>query len=625
MKKITGKKLKRKSLTKKESFKVNVRILKSVDNFNSLPACYVVNLKPKINTETIEKPAKTNFTHIAFRYSYLVFKKSLVFATIVLIVLTSQPALLNAFEAHVINVTADICNSSEIWSMGYWKNHPNIYAHYLPQNLGDEIIDTTEKVEDIFDADDSVMRNKLKKQLLAMKFNIAHFGIGDYFVEDKGQILGQIVSEADDLLSQMPPASEDLSEELEKIKNLFDYLNNIGQIRFCKIDAPDYNYLVINEVYYDVGNRKFCAIDKESEPRNEWIELYNPSENPVDVSGWVIEDNDSSDVIPVSPPIPPYGFAVIAKDATTWQFWSIPSGAIKIELGSLIGNGLNNDGDRVILKNILDAEVDAVSYGADTYAFSPSVPDVLDGHSIARSPKGFDTNKSSDWVDLEMPNPGTNPHYEGHIGTAPCSNGVGGAARINEENTGNASEENTNNRNGEEQNGSVDFDQTASVMPSEPVAGPEQTDESGGDLQQAGDSENEVTNKDVSRDNNDNEKIIINNTEEKTEEIGETGEKEGNDEIIENSGDENNDEKYFIGTEIDLDRIDKNEVVEAEINESEIGAEVDKNEVAGEINGPVKNRENEEIREAETDESDSQKVKENELENDLENESAGNI
>lgn len=182
-------------------------------------------------------------------------------------------------------------------------------------------------------------------------------------------------------------------------------------------------YIVINEVYYDVGNRKFCAVDEEEEPRNEWIELYNPTDAAVDISGWIIEDNDSFDVIPSSPQIPSHGFAVIAKDATTWQFWTIPPDAVKIELGSLIGNGLNNDGDRVILKDVSGAEIDAVSYGTDTYAFTPSAPDVPEGWSIARSPKGFDTNRASDWVGLETPNPGTNPHYKGHNDGTPCSGG----------------------------------------------------------------------------------------------------------------------------------------------------------------------------------------------------------
>jgi hypothetical protein len=187
--------------------------------------------------------------------------------------------------------------------------------------------------------------------------------------------------------------------------SLGTFLDNVS-VR-CQPCSPNNEHLTINEVYYDVK----CHGE---EGWNEWVEIYNPTDAAVDISGWVIQDNNSSDVIPSSPPIPADGFAVITPMATTWGYWpSIPAGAIKIVLGSKIGDGLNNDGDRVILKDVSGAEIDAVSYGTDTYAFSPSVPDVAEGHSIARSPKGFDTNQASDWVDLSWPTPGTNPHSDG--------------------------------------------------------------------------------------------------------------------------------------------------------------------------------------------------------------------
>jgi len=297
----------------------------------------------------------------------------------------------------------------------------------LPQTLGgyptDEIVNTVTKANNILTAAcgtcgcgcDKTMRAKLKGQLLAMKFNIAHFGIGDY--EYEGRTLDDIVAEADDLL-------RDLSTPdpiLEEMKNLLDYLNDLHQIRFCRIPPPQIEeYIVVNEVYYDVK----CHGE---EGWNEWVEIYNPTDNPVDISGWKIADNGGEDTIPSSDSIPPDGFAVITPKASTWSKWpSIPSGAIKIVLESKIGNGLANDGDRVILRMPDGTEIDAISYGSDTYAFDPSVPDVAEGHSIARYPKGFDTDQASDWIDLSWPNPGTNPHasdealigMEGEIGCA---------------------------------------------------------------------------------------------------------------------------------------------------------------------------------------------------------------
>jgi hypothetical protein len=173
------------------------------------------------------------------------------------------------------------------------------------------------------------------------------------------------------------------------------------------------NHIVINEVYYDVDSREACG-PVEQDPQNEWIELYNPTENWVDISGWIIEENLSSGFIPPSSLIPSGGFAIIAQDSSTWQFWNIPDKAIKIELGEKIGNGLANDGDRVILKDRQGNIVDQMSYEGDTNVWNPAPPlngegnpyDLPDGHSLGRDPDGFDTDKASDFKDFSYPTPG---------------------------------------------------------------------------------------------------------------------------------------------------------------------------------------------------------------------------
>jgi len=165
--------------------------------------------------------------------------------------------------------------------------------------------------------------------------------------------------------------------------------------------TPITNHLVINEVYYDVASGKGIETD------NEWVEIYNPTDGAIDISGWKICDNTYCDTIPSSAPIPANGFAVITARSTTWGFWlSIPSEVVKIILDNDIGNGLHNDNDRVILKRADDTEVDVMSYGDDTYAFSPACPDVTEGHSWERSPAGKDTDTAGDFVDRSIPTPG---------------------------------------------------------------------------------------------------------------------------------------------------------------------------------------------------------------------------
>lgn len=168
-------------------------------------------------------------------------------------------------------------------------------------------------------------------------------------------------------------------------------------------------HLVINEVYYHV------ASGNGSDANNEWVEIYNPTNSAVDISGWQICDNSSCDTIPNgTPPIPAKGFALITDKASTWGYWpGIPAGTVLVALNSNIGGGLANSGDRVILKDGADSIVDEISYGDDTSVFDPAVPESGRNKTLARIIKGYDYDTAFDWVINAAPNPGTNPSQGG--------------------------------------------------------------------------------------------------------------------------------------------------------------------------------------------------------------------
>jgi hypothetical protein len=67
---------------------------------------------------------------------------------------------------------------------------------------------------------------------------------------------------------------------------------------------------------------------------------------------------------------------------------------------------LSNSGDDVLLVSIDGNPIDAVSWGNSTYSFSPPVPSVNAGQSIARVPADMDTNSAQDWVEETNPQPG---------------------------------------------------------------------------------------------------------------------------------------------------------------------------------------------------------------------------
>jgi len=140
---------------------------------------------------------------------------------------------------------------------------------------------------------------------------------------------------------------------------------------------------------------------------DEWIEIYNPTDEDVSLKDWTIEDNSGLvTIIHANKIIPAGGFALISKSASTWRFWDEDAGAIKVELGSQIGDGLNNSGDRLILKDKNGIFVDSLSYGDDVSQLDPSIPLVTAGSSFERKTPGLDSDVAGNFEERDPPTPG---------------------------------------------------------------------------------------------------------------------------------------------------------------------------------------------------------------------------
>lgn len=63
----------------------------------------------------------------------------------------------------------------------------------------------------------------------------------------------------------------------------------------------------------------------------------------------------------------------------------------------LLSDGLQYSGDRLVIKNGQGQTVDALSWGADTTAFTPSVQNVTSGDRVERRPFHVDTDVAADW------------------------------------------------------------------------------------------------------------------------------------------------------------------------------------------------------------------------------------
>lgn len=157
----------------------------------------------------------------------------------------------------------------------------------------------------------------------------------------------------------------------------------------------------INEVYYDPTG---------SDSGYEWIELYNPTDQPVDINGWKIEKAGTSFATAVtleSVIIQPLSFYILGEEFVSEADYIC-------ELG-LQNGGSATDGIRLISSDNLYTDTilydepnsnllsDDINNPGVTFA-----PDVSSGHSLARISDGFDSDNSLlDWADCENPTPGS--------------------------------------------------------------------------------------------------------------------------------------------------------------------------------------------------------------------------
>lgn len=111
--------------------------------------------------------------------------------------------------------------------------------------------------------------------------------------------------------------------------------------------------VVINEINY----RSAAVFDTE-----DWVELYNPADDSVDISGWKFHDDNIADqfVFPNGTMLAGKDYLVICRDTTKFRL-------LYAEHTKIIGNinfGLSSDGDVIFLKDASENIVDDVTYSS---------------------------------------------------------------------------------------------------------------------------------------------------------------------------------------------------------------------------------------------------------------------
>lgn len=140
---------------------------------------------------------------------------------------------------------------------------------------------------------------------------------------------------------------------------------------------PPGNHVVVNEIMYDPTG---------TEPDNEWVELYNPTDTLVRMDSWVLTDGEGVYTMLANTQIAAKGYLTFGRTA------GAAGGQIDYVYGGLSSGNLSlgNTSDNVIIKDTGSVIVDEVDYQSAWGGQEPK--------SLSRKYAGLDSNDFTNWA-----------------------------------------------------------------------------------------------------------------------------------------------------------------------------------------------------------------------------------
>ncbi|HEU4965755.1 MAG TPA: lamin tail domain-containing protein [Bacilli bacterium] len=145
--------------------------------------------------------------------------------------------------------------------------------------------------------------------------------------------------------------------------------------------------VVINEVMYRTGGY---------DSSREYVELYNPNNVSVDLTGYKLSNKSGNFTIPSDTVVPAHSFLMVGKDSA--QFAAYKGFGLDVSGMKLT---LTNTGDDLQLKNASGATIDEVAWNNYVNGWSLATPS---GQVLSRKAVGADTDTVNDWT-ITQPNP----------------------------------------------------------------------------------------------------------------------------------------------------------------------------------------------------------------------------
>lgn len=161
--------------------------------------------------------------------------------------------------------------------------------------------------------------------------------------------------------------------------------------------TPSGDNIIISEVQYDP-----VAPDQA----NEWFELFNPTANTIDISGWTFTDGEGTVTFPVATTIASGAYFIATHTDVAGNLGAFPAVPVNLTYGAIdVGNVfLANAGDELTLSDNTATIIDFVSWEGHTAGWGAVLAN--DGESIMRN-TSTDTDLQADWLSNQVPTPGT--------------------------------------------------------------------------------------------------------------------------------------------------------------------------------------------------------------------------